>query len=53
MMAIGSANEMLVLTDFSKDMGYISEELHRKMFAEYTEIAKMLNRYTQTIKSKL
>ena len=28
--AIGSSNEMPVLTDFSKDVGHISEETHRK-----------------------
>ena len=53
MMAIGSANEILVLSDFSKDIGYISKEIHRRMYAEYEEIVKMLNKYLQTVKSKI
>ena len=53
MMAIGSSNEMLVLIDFSKDIGYINGELHTKMYAEYEEIAKMLSKYLQTVKSKI
>ena len=42
LMAIGSCNEMLVLTDMSKDLGFISSEQHEKMSREYNEIAKML-----------
>ena len=34
MMALGSSNEVLVLLDFSKDVKYISEEIHEKAFAE-------------------
>ena len=49
MMAIGSANEMIVLLDFSKDVGYISEETHSKAAAEYEEIAKMLNTFIQSV----
>ena len=51
LMAIGSSNEMLVLIDFSKDVGYISEEKHRKAFAEYEEIASMLNTFIRSIRS--
>ena len=42
LMAIGSANEMRVLLDFSKDLGYITEEKHEKASKEYDEIGKML-----------
>ena len=42
LMAIGSANEMRVLLDYSKDLGYITEEKHEKASKEYDEIGKML-----------
>ena len=53
MMALGSSNEVLVLIDFSKDVGYISDEKHRKAFAEYEEIASMLNSFIQSVKTKV
>ena len=53
MMALGSSNEVLVLIDFSKDVGYISEEIHNKAFAEYEEIASMLNSFIQSIKARI
>ena len=49
MMALGSANEMSVLIDFSKDLGYITEKQYEKASKEYDEIGKMLNRFVQTI----
>ncbi len=51
-MAIGSANEVLVLLDFSYDVGYIGEETHKKAVAEYEAIAKMLNTFIQSIKKR-
>ena len=48
-MAIGSANEMSVLLDFSKDFGYIDEEIYRKASKEYDEIGRMLNVLIQRI----
>ena len=53
MMALGSSNEVLVLIDFSKDVGYISKEIHNKAFAEYEEIASMLNSFIQSIKARI
>ena len=53
MMALGSSNEVLVLLDFSKDVKYISEETHNEAFAEYEEIASMLNSFIQSIKTKI
>ena len=53
MMALGSSNEVLVLLDFSKDVKYISEETHKRAFAEYEEIASMLNSFIQSIKTKI
>ena len=53
MMALGSSNEVLVLIDFAKDAGYISETKHKKAFAEYEEIASMLNSFIQSVKAKI
>ena len=41
-MAMGSANEVIVLLDFARDFGYISEESHKRQTEEYTAISKML-----------
>ena len=49
MMAIGSANEMCVLIDFAKDIGYIDEEMHRKTLEEYEEISRMLRKFIQAV----
>ena len=49
LIALGSANEMQVLLDFSKDVGYISEQTHEKAVAEYQEICKMLSKFIQSI----
>ena len=49
-MAKGSANEVSVLIDFSRDLGYISEEVHTKATAEYEEIAKMLSTLSKRTK---
>ena len=49
MMALGSANEMSVLLDFSKDLGYIDRTAYEKASKEYDEIGKMLNKFVQTI----
>ena len=42
LMAIGSAEEIRVLLDFSKDLGYITKERYEKASKEYDEIGKML-----------
>ena len=42
LMAIGSCNEMQVLADLIRDLGFIDEELHGKISAEYDEIVRML-----------
>jgi len=52
MMAIGSANEMSVLIDFSKDFEYIEKDVHAKAAAEYEEICKMLNTLIQKVGKK-
>ena len=49
MMAMGSANEMSVLIEFSKDLGYIEEEMYVKAKNEYEEIAKMIRVFIKRI----
>ena len=51
-MALGSSNEMLVLIDFSKDVGYIKAETHAKMYTEYEGICKMLSGFIKRIESE-
>ena len=53
MMAIGSANEMRVLLDFSKDFGYIDAQTHEKATKEYDELSRMLNVLIQRTKSHI
>ncbi len=43
LMAIGSCDEMKVLLDYSKDLGYIDEDYCKHCQQEYDEIGKMLN----------
>ena len=43
LMAIGSASEMGVLLEYSKDLGYISLKKYEKAEKEYDEIGKMLS----------
>ena len=49
LMALGSANEMQVLLDFSKDIGYLEKSIHTKAVTEYQEICKMLSKFIQSI----
>ena len=53
MMALGSSNEVLVLIDFSKDVGYISEGKHDRAYKEYEEIASMVNSFIQSVKTNI
>ena len=48
-MAIGSANEMSVLLDFSKDLGYITKKEYEKLSQEYDEIGRMINSFAKSI----
>ena len=52
-MAKGSAYEMSVLIDLSRDLGYINEEKHDKASKEYEEISKMLNILIKRVKSNI
>ena len=42
-MAMGSCNEMQVLLELSKDLGFIEETVQIRYCHEYDEIGKMLN----------
>ena len=48
-MAMGSANEMNVLLDFSKDFGYIDGQTYAQASREYDEIGRMLHVLIQRI----
>ena len=52
-MALGSANEMMVLIDMSKDLGFISAEVHERIYSEYEQTAKMLSKLITTWKSRI
>ena len=43
MMSIGSADEVRVLLDFSKDLQFIAPEVYTTLYVMYDEIGKMLN----------
>ena len=48
-MALGSSDEMQVLLDFVKDLGYVNPQTHKKARETYKVIAKMLNRMVKSI----
>ena len=43
MMAKGSCNEMKVIADFCKDLGYIDPKAHEELKNSYDEIGEMLH----------
>ena len=49
LMALGSSDEMQVLLNFAKDLGYINLETHEKSRAIYKEIEKMMNALANSI----
>ena len=52
LMAVGSANEMSVLLDFCKDLGYFSEAEYTGLASEYDEIGRMLNVFISAVEKK-
>ena len=40
--AKGSSNEVQVLLDFIRDLGYVSEEEHDALYSQYDEVQKLL-----------
>ena len=51
-MSMGSANEVRVLPDFAKDLGYAKEGVCREMQRRYEEIGKMLNGLIKAVKKE-
>ena len=49
MMALGSSDEMQVLLDFAKDLGYTEPETYEKAKATYKEISRMLNKMVKSV----
>ena len=53
MIAIGSSDEISVLLDFAKDLGYMDEKRYAKGKEAYEEIGKMLNKLIQEVGSRI
>ena len=53
LIALGSANEMSVLLDYSKDLGYIDKEQYIKASKEYEEIGKMIYSFIKRIEEQI
>ena len=49
LMTVGSANEMSVLLDFAKDLGYTSESTYVELSRAYDEIGRMLSSFIKRI----
>src|SRR5260370_41728814 len=45
--ALGSNNEVNVILDFVRDLGYLHEDQHKKLAQENTEIGKGINKLIQ------
>ena len=53
MMAIGSSNEMSVLLDFAKDVGYLKQESYETLSKKYDELSRMLNTFIQAVSKQI
>ena len=51
-MSMGSANEMSVLIDFAKDLGYIDKMTHEQASREYEEIGKMIRGFIKGLEQQ-
>jgi four helix bundle protein len=51
LMAIGSCDEMKVLLDFCKDLGYLANDKYQRYTQTYNEIGRMLNGLREKWKS--
>ena len=52
-MAVGSTDELRVLLDFAKDLGFVDDARHKKASAEYEEIKRMLTVFIKKIKESV
>ena len=46
-MAMGSCNEVNVILDMARDLGYLTEEIHAKFKEQYDEAGRSLNKLIQ------
>ena len=46
--SMGSCNELRVILDMIKDLGYISASVHKELSNEYDVLGRQLNRLIQT-----
>jgi four helix bundle protein len=53
MMALGSTDEVRVLLEFAKDLGYVEETRYVKASTEYEEIKRMLSVLISKVKSNI
>ena len=51
-MSMGSANEMSVLIDFAKYLGYIDKTTHERASQEYEEIGKMIRGFIKGLEQQ-
>ena len=42
-MSLGSCNEVQVLIDLSKDLGYMTQETHKELYQRYDVLGKRIN----------
>ena len=47
--SIGSCNEISVLLELCKDLGYVSQERYERLHAAYDECGKMLTSYSSKL----
>ena len=52
-MAAGSSNEVEVLLDFAKDLGYIAQEQYERARETYEEIGRMLAGMLRRMESEI
>ena len=45
--ALGSSNEVSVILDLVRDLGYLQKEMHLRLAQEYTEVGKRINKLIQ------
>ena len=50
--ALGSAHEVLVLLDFSRDLGYLSESDHERFVGGYTSLIKQMKVLGKSLKKE-
>ena len=48
--ALGSCNEVSVLVDMIREIGYITEQQHRELKEEYDHLGRQINKLVQTWK---